>query len=93
MAHNERSSPEMASLASRAMSDPASLSLDEIRSLGASVLTQAPDHDAPNGSLAEIGLWADRRCNAMLGAYAYYNPDNAMANPGTLARLVLNGGK
>lgn len=38
---HENSSPSMASLVSRAMRDPASLSLNEIRSLAACVLTQA----------------------------------------------------
>ena len=39
----ERSSAELASLASRAMQDPVSLSGSEIKSLGGSVLTQAPN--------------------------------------------------
>lgn len=47
MAANERSSPDMSTLGSRAMRDPASLTLDEIRSLGACVVTQAPDHSSP----------------------------------------------
>jgi hypothetical protein len=42
---DEQSSRRLASLASRAMTDPASLTLDEIRSLGGSVLTQAPDRN------------------------------------------------
>ena len=43
MARNERSSDRLSSLASKAMREPKSLTQAEIRSLGASVLTQAPD--------------------------------------------------
>jgi hypothetical protein len=42
---NEQSSDRLASLASRAIRDPGSLTHDEIRSLGGSVLTQAPDRN------------------------------------------------
>lgn len=41
--YGEQSSARLANLASRAMTDPGSLTLAEIRSLGGSVLTQAPD--------------------------------------------------
>ena len=47
MAANERTSLDVASLAARAMNDPASLTLREIQTLGASCLTQAPDKAAP----------------------------------------------
>lgn len=40
---NEHSSAAMATLASRAMTDPESLTYAEIRSLGACVLTQTPN--------------------------------------------------
>ncbi|AXQ69172.1 hypothetical protein HOU02_gp553 [Caulobacter phage CcrBL9] len=43
MADHEHTSPEIASLAARALRDPASLTEDEIKSLAASALTQAPD--------------------------------------------------
>lgn len=43
MAKNEKSSGKMATLASKAMQKPGSLSNKQIKSLGASVLTQAPD--------------------------------------------------
>lgn len=43
MGKNEKTSEEMASLASRAMRKPESLSLEEIKSLGATGLTQAAD--------------------------------------------------
>lgn len=42
-AGNEQTSARIASLASRAMRDPESLTLEEIRQLGASALTQAPN--------------------------------------------------
>jgi hypothetical protein len=41
--HGGTSSPEMASLGQRAMRNPESLSLDEIKSLGACVVGQAPN--------------------------------------------------
>ena len=43
MANNEKSSPKTASLASKALRNPGSLSKVEIKSLGGAVLTQAPD--------------------------------------------------
>ena len=44
---NEHTSSEIAALAARGLADPASLTLDEIRSVCASALTQAPDRDEP----------------------------------------------
>ena len=43
MARNEKTSKEMASLAARAMAAPESITSEEVRSLAACVLTQAPD--------------------------------------------------
>lgn len=43
LAKNEKSSSKTASLASKAMQKPGSLTNKQIKSLGASVLTQAPD--------------------------------------------------
>jgi len=43
MARNEKTSKRIGSIAARAMRDPASLTLAEIRSLGASATTQMPD--------------------------------------------------
>ena len=43
LAKNEKSSGKMASLASKAMQKPSTLTNKQIKSLGASVLTQAPD--------------------------------------------------
>jgi len=43
MANNEKSSPKLAKLASRALKAPSSLNAAEVKSLAASVLTQAPD--------------------------------------------------
>lgn len=43
MAVNEKSSKQVAKLAARALKKPESLTLDEIKILAASVLTQAPD--------------------------------------------------
>jgi hypothetical protein len=43
MAKNEKTSKRIGTIASRAMRDPASLTLDEIRALGASATTQRPD--------------------------------------------------
>jgi|HubBroStandDraft_6_1064221.scaffolds.fasta_scaffold696207_3 hypothetical protein len=48
MANNEKSSSKSGTLASKAMTKPASLTKAEIRSLGASVLTQRPDHKPPS---------------------------------------------
>jgi carnitine O-acetyltransferase len=42
-AKNEKTSKRIGTIASKAMRDPASLTLDEIRSLGASATTQRPD--------------------------------------------------
>jgi hypothetical protein len=42
-AKNEKTSKRIGAIASKAMRDPASLTLDEIRSLGASATTQRPD--------------------------------------------------
>ncbi len=49
MARNEKSSKELASLASRALRQPNTLNAREIKSLAASVLTQAPDKKGTNG--------------------------------------------
>lgn len=43
MAKNEKTSPRTAKIASKAMRAPSTLTNKEIRSLGASNLTQAPD--------------------------------------------------
>lgn len=43
MARNEKTSPRVSTIASKAMRDPASLTPDEIKALGASLLTQTPD--------------------------------------------------
>ena len=43
MAKNEKTSPEVASIASRGLRDPASLTNEEIKKVCGSVLTQAPD--------------------------------------------------
>jgi len=43
MAKNERTSAKVASIASKALKDPASVSKAQVKSLAASVLTQAPD--------------------------------------------------
>jgi len=42
-AKNEKTSKRIGTIASKAMRDPASLTLAEIRSLGASATTQRPD--------------------------------------------------
>ncbi|WP_290818258.1 hypothetical protein [Ferrovibrio sp.] len=47
MARNEKTGKDMASIASRAIKDPKSVTLTEIQSMGASLLTQAPDKKAP----------------------------------------------
>jgi hypothetical protein len=47
MANNEKTSDKLASLASKAMRDPGSLTKAEIRSLGATGLTQAKDKPKP----------------------------------------------
>jgi len=47
MAKNEKSSSKMGTLASKAMTKPGSLSNAQVKSLGASVLTQRPDHKSP----------------------------------------------
>jgi hypothetical protein len=47
MAKNEKTSDKIATLASKAMRDPGSLTKAQIRSLGASGLTQAPDKKPP----------------------------------------------
>ena len=43
MAKNEKTSKRIGTIASKAMRDPASLTLAEIRALGASATTQRPD--------------------------------------------------
>lgn len=44
MGKNEKTSKPIGTIASKAMRDPGSLTNKEIRSLGASGLTQRPDH-------------------------------------------------
>jgi hypothetical protein len=44
MAKNEKTSPRVASIGSKAMRDPKSVTPKEIRSLGATAVTQRPDH-------------------------------------------------
>jgi hypothetical protein len=48
MAANEKTSPKMATLASKALQKPASLTDAQIQSLAAALLTQAPDHKKPS---------------------------------------------
>jgi hypothetical protein len=43
MAQNEKTSQRVASIASKALQNPSSLSPQEIKELAASVLTQSPD--------------------------------------------------
>jgi hypothetical protein len=43
MASNEKSSSKMASIASKALKNPGSLTKTEIKSMAGSVLTQSPD--------------------------------------------------
>ncbi|RUP00158.1 MAG: hypothetical protein EKK30_03335 [Hyphomicrobium sp.] len=43
MAQNEKTSARVSSIASRALSNPQSVSADEIKELAASVLSQSPD--------------------------------------------------
>lgn len=52
MASNEQTSQSVAEIAGRALRDPASITLGEIQTLAASVLTQAPDHGPPLGAHA-----------------------------------------
>jgi carnitine O-acetyltransferase len=47
MADNEKTSSKIAKIASKAMKAPSTLTNDEIKSLGASALTQAPDKPKP----------------------------------------------
>lgn len=49
MGKNEKSSKSTASIASKALRDPGSASKRDIKSLAASVLTQAPDKPRPSG--------------------------------------------
>ncbi len=44
MASNEKTGKGVGSIASKAMTNPGSLTNKEIKSLGASALTQRPDH-------------------------------------------------
>jgi hypothetical protein len=83
MERNELTSPRMASLASRALNDPASLTLDEIRELGGSCLTQAPDkYDTLAKVLARApGVHAVYSGNAWLGADLPRCIRNAGASP------------
>lgn len=46
MARSEKTGSKVGSIASKAMKDPKSLTTKEIRSLGASALTQRPDKGA-----------------------------------------------
>ena len=66
MAANERTSSSVASIASRGLDDPASLTLDEIRTVCASCLTQAPDKRARHED------WVGAIPRAP-GAHAVYN--------------------
>lgn len=43
MAKNEKTSPKVATIASKAMKSPGSLTNKQIKTLGASALTQRPD--------------------------------------------------
>ena len=49
MAKNEKTSKRIGTIASKAMRTPEKLTNPEIRSLGASVNTQRPDHKKPSG--------------------------------------------
>ena len=47
MAKNEKTGKDLGKIASQAMRDPGSLTKAQIRSLGASALTQLPDKPKP----------------------------------------------
>jgi len=47
MAKNEKTSSKVASLASKALKDPSSVTKKQVKTLAASVLTQAPDKPKP----------------------------------------------
>ena len=49
MAQNEKTSQKVASIASKALQNPSSLSPQEIKELAASVLTQSPDRQQQQG--------------------------------------------
>lgn len=65
MAHNEQTSPWMASLASEVLRDP--LSPPAARSLAACVLTQAPDRQPPQNAMQGYALFETPRGNKMRG--------------------------
>lgn len=49
MGKNEKTGGKVGSIASKAMTNPGSLTNKEIKSLGASALTQRPDHKGGGG--------------------------------------------
>jgi len=49
MAKNEKTSKGVASIASKGLKDPGSLTKPQIRTLAATALTQAPDKPKPRG--------------------------------------------
>ena len=81
MANNEHTSARIGSIASRGLHDPASLTLEEIREVCGSALTQIADKGPRLGAVADY--------NAMLagapGAHAYYN---RLSDPPSLAQLL-----
>ena len=66
MAH-EYTSAEIASIASRGLHDPASLTLAEVQAVCGTALTQAPDNALARG----------------FGAHAYYNRNRMMDDAGS----------
>jgi hypothetical protein len=65
MSFNETTSERVARIASLGMHSPQLLTLDEIQTVCASALTQAPDHLPPN---ALAGLGGLQHTNALLAA-------------------------
>ena len=56
MAYNETTSERVARIASLGTHSPQLLTLDEIQTVCASALTQAPDHNPPRNALSAFGM-------------------------------------
>jgi hypothetical protein len=89
MTYNELTSRRVASIAARGLDSPLSLTADEIRTVCASALTQAPDHNPPPGAHGFYNaLTRARAYSSVAASLAAVPPRNALAGDNSLAKLL-----
>jgi hypothetical protein len=91
--HDEYTSARIARIAARGLEDPASLTLEEIRAVCGSALTQARSHTPPplTNAFMQDMFWAQRRPVDVSKTIAGNALRSAKEPPNTLAELLRRG--